>query len=262
VEIHQPVQAPKNLEGSNGELDARWRTQVDDTKRAATAIAYRNSIFQVVPEVLFDDIAEAAKRLGAGIGSSFVDSRNTILNAFKEKGVTNEQVFRVLNVNGADSIGTDDLIYIQGLWTAIKEGSASLEELFGSPLDAVKAKVPRTAQVRFGASAKAQPEAKTEVGSQPPTPPAAASDPVAEETARPAKKAEKRKSEAPKEVQSGGSVKVLRELAAKDSIPEETILEFIQVAGYSREAKTLDEVSETDLQKVLRDWGDIKSALL
>lgn len=145
IEMDWPVQPPHK------ETPERWTDQMNLAKRGGGAVALRVAIFNVIPLVLFSDIAEKAKLIAIGEGKSFEQSRAAAMSAFKELGVTKEQIYAYLDRGGLESITTDDLILLHGLLVSIQERTASVEELFGKYKDktAVKPQVPARAQTGF-----------------------------------------------------------------------------------------------------------------
>lgn len=136
IEMDWPVQPPKE------DRPERWADQINLAKRAGAAVALRSAIFNVIPQVLFIDIAEEAKKVAVGEGKTFIESRNNAITALKAIGVTQEMIYRALNVGGLESISTDDLIWLHAAMTSIREGTMTVAEVFGNSTDPVKAQIP------------------------------------------------------------------------------------------------------------------------
>jgi hypothetical protein len=97
---------------------------------AAISIALRNAIFRVIPHVFTNRIYQLARQASIGKAGTMAQKRQNALAWFGKAGVSDEQVFAVLEVKGMDDIGEDELIALRGLRTAIKEGETSVEQVF------------------------------------------------------------------------------------------------------------------------------------
>jgi len=138
-EMDWPVQPP------HVDTPARWNDQMNLAKRAGAAVALRTAIFSVIPLVLFEDIAEEAKKVALGGGKTFAEQRAAAIGVCKELGITQPMIYRALEVGGLESINTDHLIWLHAALQSIRDGTMTREEVFGREKDApVRAKVPRT----------------------------------------------------------------------------------------------------------------------
>lgn len=146
-EMDWPVQAPKDLESEG--VEARWKFQIDNAKRAGRSVALRDAIFAVVPVTLFDEVLEKAKLVALGTGASFEEKRNNAISACKAKKISQPMIYKALGVAGLESITADDLIWLKSALQNIEDGLDTVESLFGPP-DTVKAQVPK----RKGATTK------------------------------------------------------------------------------------------------------------
>src|SRR6516164_554728 len=138
-EMDWPVQPPHT------DTPARWNDQMNLAKRAGAAVALRTAIFNVIPLVLFEDIAEEAKRVALGGSKTFAEQRATAIGVCKELGITQPMIYRALEVGGLESINTDHLIWLHAALQSIRDGTMTREEVFGREKDVpVRARVPRT----------------------------------------------------------------------------------------------------------------------
>lgn len=119
------------------------------TSNAAISIALRNSVFKVIPATLVRRIYGEARTASIGKGGTITQKRQNAMEWFAKLGVTEQQVFDVLDVKGMDDIGQEELITLRGLKTAIKDGETTVEQAFrhsddgegaGELNDALKAK--------------------------------------------------------------------------------------------------------------------------
>ena len=105
------------------------------TGNAASSIALRNAILKGVPKAFWDDMYQAARAVVMGDFSTLTNRRADALKAFISLGVSNEQVFAKLGVEGAHDITLEHLVTLRGLITAIKEGDTTPEQAF-APVEA------------------------------------------------------------------------------------------------------------------------------
>lgn len=104
------------------------------TGNAAAAIAFRNSVFKIIPKAvtkkLTDEIrAELSKAVS---GDRLKESIAKTLRAFRKLGVEEAEVLSHLGIESKDGISSDMLVKLIGIGTAIKEGSATVDEVFRS----------------------------------------------------------------------------------------------------------------------------------
>lgn len=100
------------------------------TCNAASSIALRNAILKGVPKAFWDDMYQAARAVVMGDFSTLANRRADALKALVAFGVTQEQVFAKLGVEGSADITLDHLVVLRGLITAIKEGDTTPEQAF------------------------------------------------------------------------------------------------------------------------------------
>jgi len=100
------------------------------TSNAAVSIAFRNSVFRVVPRAYVNEIYKAARQAAAGDARTLKDRRREMIAYFAGQGITEQQVLDLLDVRGIDDITLDHLCTLRGVATAVKEGTAVLEHIF------------------------------------------------------------------------------------------------------------------------------------
>ena len=103
------------------------------TGNAACSIALRNAVFKGVPKAFWSNIYDAARLAAIGDVKTIANKRADALAYLQKMGVTPGQVLRVLNVVGVEDIGTDQLVTLRGLMTAIRDGEASVDSVFADP---------------------------------------------------------------------------------------------------------------------------------
>jgi hypothetical protein len=265
-EMDWPVQPPHN------DTPERWNDQMNLAKRAGAAVALREAVFNIVPRQLFSGIAEDAKAVAVGDGKSFIDSRNNAIRTVKELGVTQEMIYRFLEVGGIESITTDDLIYLHAVIQSIREGTKTVLEVFGSPAETpVPAQVPRTRRSRHvepepadGEQEKeaienlqTEPEAKVPAAKQEPDP---SVDPFPEIPRPEEKKAEKKKTPAPVAAPAAPAPPALslagqvRQHLEGTGVTEEQLVGWLDSLGTVPRADIpLDQVNDKWLKMILKE---------
>jgi len=101
------------------------------TGNAAVSIAFRNSLFRVVPRVYVNEIWHAARKTAAGDIQTLKQRRTEMFQFFKTQGITERQILEILNVRQTDDINLDHLLTLRGIALSMKDGIASANEIFG-----------------------------------------------------------------------------------------------------------------------------------
>lgn len=101
------------------------------TIAAASAIALRNAIFKIVPQVF---VEKAYKRCMESIseGMAFQTRLRTVFERMDAIGIGSKTILEFFNKNTIDQITPEELTVIIGTGTAIKEGTLKAEEAFAS----------------------------------------------------------------------------------------------------------------------------------
>ncbi len=100
------------------------------TGNAAISIARRNAILAGIPKVFWNKIYLAARQVVAGDSHTLVNRRSEALAYMQKLGATPEMVVEALGISSVEDIGLDHLATLRGMATAIKEGEATIEEIF------------------------------------------------------------------------------------------------------------------------------------
>lgn len=124
------------------------------TGNAASAIAFRNAVFKVVPSAYTKAIYEEVRKVAAGDAKTLTVRRDAAFAWFAKSGVAKDRVLGVLGKKGMDDVGLDDLVTLTGLRTAIAEGTTSVEEAF--PTEDTAPTKPPEGKAKIGGSAKQQ----------------------------------------------------------------------------------------------------------
>jgi hypothetical protein len=274
IEMDWPVQAPHDP------TPERWKDQMTLAKRAGAAVGLRTAIFNVIPMVLFDSIAEEAKMVAVGDAKTFEDRRNVAIAECKKIGVTQGMVYRTLERNGLEAITTDDLIYLHGLLASVADNTLTVFQAFGPPeKETVAAQVPKTRNRQAPAENRPpeppetkKPNAETEEPKRE-TPPAPISQAApASETAAPEPKQEapppppppakkEKKAEAKTETKKedlANPIETIRANLIEAKVTEAQLISWLNDIGTVPDGTTkLEQVNAKWLKMVLDDWDGI-----
>lgn len=114
--------------------DSKGRLYSDDmiivTGNAACSIAKRNAILGGVPKGVWRRAYEHAERVIAGTAETLVVTRDKTMKAFAAFGVTPERVCASIGVSGLDDIALGHIPTLRGMYAALKNGEATVEEMF------------------------------------------------------------------------------------------------------------------------------------
>lgn len=162
------------------------------TGNAACSIAKRNAVLGGVPKGVWRRAYERAQEVIRGNASTLVNSRDKTLEAFQAFGVSNEAVFKAIGVVGIRDITLNHIGTLRGMYATLKNGEATVEEMFGEGKGAqvVRKPAPDIPDIEEEPKQEAKPEpARTEAPAKDPQTPA--------ETAAPAKDPEHKQALAP-----------------------------------------------------------------
>ena len=128
------------------------------TGNAACSIALRNAAFRVVPAALIKPVYDAARKLAIGDAKSLVQRRAQAVEHFGKMGVSKEQIAAALSLRSVEDIGLEHLETLLGFSTSIKDGAATIDEIFGKEKTVRPASVVEPIQP-FATPAEETPEA-------------------------------------------------------------------------------------------------------
>ncbi len=142
---------------------------IGTTGNAATSIALRNAVFRVVPRVFVDRLDLLARQASTGKGT-LQEKRSNALAHFQKLGVTEAEVLAFVGCRGWDDVGLDEIVQLSGAKSSIKDGEATVEELFRPKAESQAAQglgADLKASAATGAAAKPAAPAQPEQPSKP-----------------------------------------------------------------------------------------------
>ncbi|WP_367194450.1 hypothetical protein [Amorphus sp. 3PC139-8] len=106
------------------------------SRSAACSIAKRNAILGGVPKAVWRKAYEAAEATVKGDVKTLSERRDKMLKAFAAFGVKPEQIFTAIGAGGLDDITLDHMPVLTGMHSALKNGEATVEEMFSTTVPA------------------------------------------------------------------------------------------------------------------------------
>lgn len=104
---------------------------INVTSNAACAIAKRNAILAGIPRGIYRPAYTAARSIVAGTAETLAANREKAIKAFATFGVTPDQIFDALGVEGEREIKTDHIATLRAMFATLKNGEGTVEEMFG-----------------------------------------------------------------------------------------------------------------------------------
>lgn len=109
------------------------------TGNAASSIAYRNAVLSVIPKAVLKKVVDETKRMALGQSIDLEQQAQNMVAYFKQIGVTEEQILLYLEIDHIGSISKEQIFELRGVANAIKEGTTTVKETFGSLRDEANA---------------------------------------------------------------------------------------------------------------------------
>ena len=101
------------------------------TGNAASAIAFRNSVFKVIPKAVTKRVINDVKQVALGQSIDLETSRQRAFDHFKKIGVDEKKLLDHLEVVSILDVDKEKVFYLRSLSNAIKEGTTTIQETFG-----------------------------------------------------------------------------------------------------------------------------------
>ena len=123
-----------NVEVKRRITDRQGRTFSDDmqvvTGNAASAIAFRNAVFKVIPKAVTKKVIGEIKQVAIGQANDLEQKRSATIKWFEGRGVTLDELLTYIEADCVDSIDAEKLLTLRSTANAIKEGTTTVAETF------------------------------------------------------------------------------------------------------------------------------------
>lgn len=103
------------------------------TANAAAAIAQRNATFTGIPKAFWITAYTSVRKVIAGDMATLATRRAETFAWMQKRGVEEARVLAALGKQGIEDVGLDDFVTLKGMVNTIKEGEATVDELFPDP---------------------------------------------------------------------------------------------------------------------------------
>lgn len=132
--------------------DKHGRVLSDDmiivTGNAAASIASRNAILAGVPRAVWRKAYERCEQVVAGSVETLAVTIEKTMKAFAAFGVTPERVCAAIEIGGVADIKIDHIPTLRGMYSALKNGEATVEEMFPEAKKPIATKTPAPAATK------------------------------------------------------------------------------------------------------------------
>ncbi len=117
--------------------DRKGQTYGDDmivtTSNAAAAIAWRTCVLKIIPASMLKQVSAAAKQAAFGGVKTIAQRWQDAISRFSKIGVNSDQLLNLLELEHAEEVTVEHCQTLYGVFTAISEGSTTVEEQFPRP---------------------------------------------------------------------------------------------------------------------------------
>lgn len=114
------------------------RKPVDDDDiqlavNGASAIAFRDAVFKVVPRAIVDPVTAAAKRAAIGDLKTLAERRGKAMDHFAKIGIQKDRILQSLGKRSIEDLGLEDLELLIGTANALRDGDIKVDDAFPIP---------------------------------------------------------------------------------------------------------------------------------
>ena len=100
--------------------------------KSALSKARRDALFQVVPRALCKPIESAARQVITGSQKPLSERRAAVVSWIAKTSIAPARVWSALGITNETGLNDDELLTLQGIRTAIKDGEMTIDEAFPS----------------------------------------------------------------------------------------------------------------------------------
>lgn len=109
------------------------------TGNAACAIAQRNAVFAGIPKAFWMATYVKVRKVIAGDIQTLASRRAETFAWMQKRGVDEARVLAALGKVGVEDVGLEDFVTLKGMVNAVKDGEATVDEMFPDPKAAERA---------------------------------------------------------------------------------------------------------------------------
>lgn len=99
------------------------------TANAACSIAMRNAVLKGIPKAFWKSLHDEAIRTTRGDVATLAQRRDAMLKAFADLGAKEQEILSLIGVDGKEDITLDNLVELRSIYTAVKDGDTTMEQL-------------------------------------------------------------------------------------------------------------------------------------
>lgn len=140
------------------------------TGNAANAIAYRNSIFAVVPKAITDKVYKAAQECITGDLSDetkLLKRREGAIKYFNDQyGITEAEVIKLCGKQTVNQIGAEQIALLLGIQQSLKDGDTTVDEVMAPFRSNKEANSSKLTEIAARAAAKSAKKASSKQDEQ------------------------------------------------------------------------------------------------
>lgn len=104
------------------------------TTNAASAVAFRNALFKVIPKAVTNNVFKRIKDVAIGKANELETNTHKLIKFYNEKiGVCTKDLLTYCEAKDVASITMEQFALLQGTAKAIHEGTTTVKETFGQP---------------------------------------------------------------------------------------------------------------------------------
>jgi len=100
------------------------------TGAAASSIAWRNAVFDLIPPAVWRSCYEAARAKAVGDKKTLSERIAAAIGIFVKAGAVEAQIYPALGIAGKDELTEDHLILLRGLWTRVRDKEIDAAKIF------------------------------------------------------------------------------------------------------------------------------------
>lgn len=100
------------------------------TGAAASSIAWRNAVFDLIPPAVWQKVYEAARATAVGDSKTWKERVIKAIETFVKAGATEAHIYPALGIAGRDELVVDHLILLAGLWKRVLDKEIDAARIF------------------------------------------------------------------------------------------------------------------------------------